>query len=227
VLSNHDNPRHAWRYGRGISAAEADARAKVAAALLVTLRGTPFIYYGEEIGMQDAELSPLDRLDRGDPGVDRDAARTPMQWDAGAQAGFTTARPWLPVASDHQHRNVAAQDGDPRSVLSFYRRLLWLRRESPALQTGGWHPLIGTPRETMAYLRIHADQTMLVVLNFTGRPAEARLDAPLGSDRWIPRASTRRTDVGWALHLGRRIRTGPYEATIFEAVPEPLGDEDP
>lgn len=222
VLSNHDNPRHAWRYGHELTPAEADARAKVAAALLLTLRGTPFVYYGEEVGMQDVDIPATERWDLALHGVIRDAARTPMQWSDDPGAGFTSARPWLPIGPDHRQRNVVQQDRDPRSVLNFYRELIWLRRGSTALQTGRWDPLSENPRSTMAYLRTDATQTMLVVLNFSGEVERLPLNRTLLGRRWIPRASTRRSDVGWAIVLDRHITVRPYEATIFEAI----GDDD-
>jgi alpha-glucosidase len=222
VLSNHDNPRHARRYGHTLSAAEADARAKVAAALLLTLRGTPFVYYGEEIGMQGADLTAAQRWDLAGHGVDRDTARTPMQWSDMRGGGFTRGTPWLPLAADHGMRNVADQDLDARSVLSFYRQLSWLRRESPALQSGDWTPLLDEPREALVYLRSGGGQTMLVALNLSGVATSVRLDAPLPSQHWVPRVSTSRADVGWSLPLGRELRLRPYEATVFEA--EEAGD---
>jgi alpha-glucosidase len=217
VLSNHDNPRHAWRYGRGVTAAEADARARVAAALLLTLRGTPFIYYGEEIGMQDVVVADAEAWDLALDGGTRDTARSPMQWDATTNAGFTTGRPWLPLGSDFPARNVAEQDRDPRSILNFYRRLAGLRDVSPALRLGAWRPLIRRPRAGLLYLREHGEDRALVALNLTGRRVRVRLDEPLPARRWVPRVSTRRGDVGWSVHVGDELDLGPYEATVFTA----------
>jgi alpha-glucosidase len=217
VLSNHDHPRHARRYGRALTIAEADARAKVAAALMLTLRGTPFVYYGEEIGMQGADLTPAQRWDLAGDGFDRDTARTPMQWSGERGAGFSAAAPWLPLGSDYRERNVADQDADPRSILSFYRQLIWLRRASPALQTGSWTPLLDEPRTALAYLRRSAEQTMLVLLNLSGETARVRFAAPLPSRRWTPRLSTSRADIGWSVPVGRELLLRPYEATVLEA----------
>ena len=97
VLSNHDNPRHAWRHGRGLPRWESDARAKVAATLLLTLRGTPFVYYGEEIGMGDGQIPAAER---DDIRYLRDPARTPMQWSEAPHAGFSNGHPWLRLADD-------------------------------------------------------------------------------------------------------------------------------
>jgi alpha-glucosidase len=214
VLSNHDNPRHASRLSRNLPAQEQDARAKVAAALLLTLRGTPFLYYGEEIGMNDCEVP---RDEQHDLQFGRDGARSPMQWTDELYAGFARARPWLPVASDYQCRNVTQQNLDPRSVLSFYRRLIWLRNGSRALTLGAWTPLLDKPREALAYMRTSESQRMLIVLNFTNETVRLSFGGRLPTRRWIPRLSTRRPDVGWSLILDQELTLGPYEATIFEA----------
>ena len=169
VMSNHDLPRAASRYAKG----EEDAQARIAMALLLTLRGTPFMYYGEEIGMRDIHLRRGEILDP--PGQKywpfykgRDGCRSPMQWDAGAQAGFSTARPWLPVHPDYLQRNVAAQQADPGSLFHFTKMLLVLRKAYPALRRGDYVPL-ETCRGTLAYLRSTPGQSVLVAINFKGR----------------------------------------------------------
>ncbi len=178
VLSNHDLPRAASRYCRG----EDDAQARIAMALLLTLRGTPFLYYGEEIGMRDLPLKRREILDP--PGQrywpiykGRDGCRGPMQWDDSPQAGFSRAQPWLKVHPDYPRRNVAAQEADPHSLLNFTRRLIALRREHPALRRGAFVPL-SAPPGVLTYLRRSESQTVWVALNFTARPA--RLSAPAG-----------------------------------------------
>jgi|GEM_PF-22212 len=143
TLSNHDQRRHFGRFAKG--AADPEARARVAAALLLTLRGTPFLYYGEEIGMDNLKIR---RSELRDPlgirmwpltGYGRDPERTPMQWDGTAASGFTTAgaTPWLPVHPNYIYKNVARQQRDPDSLWCFYRDLLRLRRERPELNSGG------------------------------------------------------------------------------------------
>ena len=154
TLSNHDRKRAATRYGL--------ERARVAATMLLTLRGTPFIYYGEEIGMTDVPIPAQRVVDV----HDRDGCRTPMQWDASPNAGFTTGEPWLPMPGDVSAVNVAAQRGDPRSLLSFYRRLLALRRASRALRSGSYRT-IDAPNGVFAYAREGADERIDVALNFT------------------------------------------------------------
>jgi alpha-glucosidase len=217
VLSNHDNPRHAWRYGRQITTAEADARAKVSAALLLTLRGTPFIYYGEEIGMQDVTVPRSDAWDIAFDGSSRDASRAPMQWNDASYAGFSDRRPWLPIAADYRERNVASQDSDPRSILNFYRQLIALRQQTPALQTGTWQPLITEPRSALVYARQAAGTCALIALNFSNERVRVTLDRPAPARAWTPRVSTRRPDLGWRISLGRTIQLAPYEATVFVA----------
>jgi alpha-glucosidase len=162
TLSNHDRSRAATRYGLH--------RARAAATMLLTLRGTPFIYYGEEIGMTDVPM-PADRI------VDvagRDPERTPMQWDATPGAGFTSGEPWLPVAADHVRVNVAAQRDDPRSTLSFYRRLLRLRRGSLALRLGSYRSL-PAPRDVFAFEREADGDRIRVAINFSSAERAVRL----------------------------------------------------
>ena len=182
VMSNHDLPRAASRYARG----ENDAQARIAMALLLTLRGTPFMYYGEEIGMRDIALRRSEILDP--PGKlywplykGRDGCRAPMQWDAGVNAGFSTLRPWLPVHPDYLHRNVAAQQANPDSLFNFTKKMLSLRKEYPALRRGDYVPL-ETRAGTLAYLRTTPDQSVLVAINFKGHAADflkaSRRDIP-------------------------------------------------
>lgn len=175
VMSNHDLPRAAARYSRGGD----DAGARLAMALLLTLRGTPFMYYGEEIGMRDISLHRSEILDP--PGKrywpffkGRDGCRSPMQWDGTPNAGFSTAKPWLPVHPDYTRRNVAAQRDDPASLFNFTRKLLALRREHPALRRGDFLPL-ETPPGVLAYLRRTGTQSILVALNFSGRKVKITL----------------------------------------------------
>jgi alpha-glucosidase len=167
VMSNHDLPRAASRYTGG----ENDAQPFFAMALLLTLRGTPFIYYGEEIGMRDISLHRREILDP--PGrkywplyKGRDRCRSPMQWDDSPYAGFSTAKPWLPVHPDYLQRNVNAQQANPDSLFNFTKQLLALRKEIPALHAGDFAPL-QTPPGGLAYLRQTPGQSVLVAMNFS------------------------------------------------------------
>jgi alpha-glucosidase len=177
VLGNHDRPRIATRAGR--------EQAPVAAMALLTLRGTPTMYYGDEIGMENVHV-PSDRL-VDPPGIEigiaesRDPERTPMQWDASHNAGFSTAEePWLPVSEDYAGVNVATQREDPRSILSLYRRLIGMRREEPALSVGTYtaFPTAGC---LLAYIREHQGSRLLVTLNLGGEPDALPLDSLAGS----------------------------------------------
>ena len=156
ALSNHDIPRAATRYG--------EARMRLAAMLLLTLRGTPFLYYGEEIGMRDVSVPPAHARDPDG----RDPCRTPMQWDASPAAGFTTGQPWLPVASPPVP-NAAAEGDDPVSLLNLYRALLRLRAGCRPLREGSYHPL-DAGDQVLAFERRAGDERVLVALNFGTEP---------------------------------------------------------
>jgi len=172
VIGSHDAPRIAARIG--------EAQARVAAMLLLTLRGTPTLYQGDEIGIgrvaipQDRIRDPQDLRQPG-LGIGRDRSRTPMAWDAGPHAGFSTGEPWLPLHPDWPVRNVAAQTGDPGSILSLYRRLLTLRRTEPALSMGSF-ALVDAPAGVLAYDRIEGDRRLRILLNL--RDAAVTVDGP-------------------------------------------------
>jgi alpha-glucosidase len=169
VLGNHDQSRIASRVG--------EEQARVAAMLLLTLRGTPTIYYGDEIGMCDVLIPPERRRDPAwHDGSDtgRDRCRTPMQWDGSAGAGFTSGEPWLPFAPDQQTRTVEAQRDDPHSMLTLHRRLIQLRRANPALSIGGYEP-IGVDDHTLAYRRAWEGRSFAIALNLSHRPVEVEI----------------------------------------------------
>ena len=190
VMSNHDQPRSASRY----DGAAGDARAKVAATLLLTLRGTPFLYYGEEIGLRDVEI-PRDEIQ--DPAArrskgwwNRDQARTPMPWGPGPNDGFSTGRPWLRMSLEGATRNVKSQVADPGSILSHYRRLTWLRRSSPALAVGSYQELAIGDASVFAYLRRAGGQTALVLLSFGRRSVPIALPPSPSGRPWRAALST-------------------------------------
>jgi alpha-glucosidase len=172
VLGNHDKPRLASRHGR--------AAARVATMLLLTLRGTPTWYYGDELGMEDVAIPPHQAHDpqgKRHPGYGRDPERTPMQWDAGPHAGFCSADvlPWLPLAPDYQQVNVAVEREDARSQLSLTRALLTLRRGMPALSNGPYIALESRAEHCFVYLREHEKQRLVVALNFSAEAQTVRL----------------------------------------------------
>ena len=166
VLGNHDNPRIASRVG--------PLQARVAAMLLLTLRGTPTMYYGDELGMVNVPIPPdrvLDPFEKNVPGIGagRDPARTPMQWDDTLHGGFSTAEPWLPLSGDYCVVNVATQLREPNSMLMLYRRLLALRAAHAALATGDYWPVAMTG-DLLAYLRRSEGEGFMVALNLGNEP---------------------------------------------------------
>jgi alpha-glucosidase len=188
ALSNHDRSRLASRIGR--------AQARVAAMLLLTLRGTPVSLYGDELGLVDQPVPrerQRDRFGMTDGGISRDPARTPMPWNGGPNAGFSTAdesRLWLPVCAEHETLSVRAQLADPRSSLNLYRSLLALRRRSDALRRGRYAEHPAGDEHSLVYTREAGDERMLVALNLSGRPRrlalggeQGRIVASTGLDR--------------------------------------------
>jgi alpha-glucosidase len=161
VLGNHDRPRIAARVG--------EAQARVAAMLLLTLRGTPTLYQGDELGV-GAVAIPADKVrdprELREPGLGfgRDPVRTPMAWDASAFGGFSTAEPWLPLHTDWPSRNVAAESADPDSMLALHRDLLRLRRAHPALAVGTM-TMIEAEGDVLAFARSFGDERIVVALN--------------------------------------------------------------
>jgi alpha-glucosidase len=223
VISNHDIVR-AWdRYGDGL---HNDAIAKVMAALYLTLRGTAIMYYGEELGMQNTD--PQRREDVKDPigqigwpnEKGRDGERTPMQWDASANAGFSKAKPWLPVPVSAASKNVASLSKDPSSILNLYRKLTALRRTDPALREGEYVALAESDANVLAYLRRTKDDAVLVALNMSAAPQT--LDAELAAKGVRARAgktllATHRV-AGSSLPLGS-IALQPFEVLVAKLAP--------
>lgn len=164
VLGNHDQPRVASRIGKD--------RARVAAMLLFTLRGMPFIYYGEEIGMEDY-LIPEDQVQ--DPwgkrvsgfGLGRDPERTPMQWNKKPYAGFSNGKPWLPVNKNYQEIHVESELSDPHSILSLYRKLIQYRKNFPVILRGSYHSLDAGDSSVFSFMRELGDEKVLILLNFS------------------------------------------------------------
>lgn len=213
VLGNHDAPRMATRHTKD----ETDARIKVMMALLLTLRGTPFIYYGEEIGMRNISLKRSEILDP--PGKrfwpfykGRDGCRSPMQWDVSANAGFSSKKPWLPVHSNYRERNVESQNVKPDSMLNFTRNLIKLRRKNPALHRGDFTLLTTRPKEALIYLRQTPEQTILVALNFKNYPASVQ---KIPDRTWNLLFSTARESMSTN---AKKLDLAPYEVLILGGV---------
>ncbi|WP_285009869.1 alpha-amylase family glycosyl hydrolase [Pedobacter faecalis] len=171
VLGNHDRPRIVSRIGTD--------QARVAAMLLLTLRGTPTMYYGDEIGMRDIPI-PFDEvqdpqgLNMPEKNLSRDPCRTPMQWDDSNNAGFSSGKPWLRIDSRYVRNNVELQRNDPDSLLSLYRKLIALRQREPSLVLGVYTPVFAD-QQMIVYLRSYdGSASFLVALNLSHRPAYFR-----------------------------------------------------
>ncbi len=215
VLSNHDQPRSATRYTKG----EDDTRAKLALGMLLTLRGTPFIYYGEEIGMRDIALKRSEIVDP--PGKyywpfykGRDGCRSPMQWDTSSFAGFSNAKPWLPVHPNYVQRNAATQQDDPQSLFNFVKKVLALRKEYPALQRGDFRLFFRVDTGVLAYERILGEQRILVYINFIGKMNTASLARNTDPHQAKLLLSTNREELRV---YGSQFLLNPYEMTILLA----------
>lgn len=203
VIGSHDAPRIAGRVG--------EAQARIAAMLLLTLRGTPTLYQGDELGIGEVAI-PLDRIQ--DPqhlrqphlDIGRDRSRTPFPWDRSPHAGFSTVEPWLPLNPDWRTRNAEAQSDDPASMLSLYRHLLALRRTYASLSVGSLDLLDATP-DVLAYERVSDGERLLVALNLGAKPAKIAY-----SGDWDPARCLLST------HGARGVDNSlaPNEGAIFE-----------
>ncbi len=215
VLSNHDQTRSMSRYGRE---GDREKRALVAATLLMTIRGTPFLYYGEEIGMQGWRIP---RSDMRDPlgkrywplFAGRDPARTPMQWSPGDNAGFSAGRPWLPIGVDYPRVNVETERADRYSILNYYRSLIAVRRASPALRIGSWEPVLKGYHGTIGYYRRLDGETVFVALNFTDKSRRVHVH---DRGQWIVLLSSHRSTNTHFTSL--EFTLSPYEATILKKI---------
>lgn len=173
VLGNHDRPRVASRVGT--------EQARVAAMLLLTLRGTPTLYYGDEIGMHQVAIAPEDVRDPFEKnvpgiGVGRDGCRTPMQWDASEFAGFSGVRPWLPLPEHYVRDNVANLEADAHSILNLYKRLIGLRQSCPPLVAGDYDP-IAAQGDLLVYRRQAEGKAVIVALNLGAAPVTVTTSA--------------------------------------------------
>jgi alpha-glucosidase len=210
AMSNHDIPRSASRYCHG----EEDHNARIAMTLLMTLRGTPYLYYGEEIGMRNISLRRNEIIDPLGKYYwpiywGRDGCRSPMQWDASPGAGFSTGKPWLKVHPNYSQRNVAAQDANPDSLFNFTRRLITLRKEYRALREGEFVPLENTPRSVLAYLRRTPEQTVLVAMNFSGQDIPVEIPA----QEWALLLSTHKR----VLRIENKVDLAPHEVCLLKS----------
>lgn len=196
-LGNHDQPRVVSRFGDTGSEELWKRSAKCLATLIYLQRGTPFIYQGEELGMTNApfetreQLRDVEELNllalckneaelawawRGIKAKGRDNARTPMQWSAGKNAGFTTGEPWIMLNPNHTRINAEAEEQDPDSILNYYRALIALRNSTPALLRGDWRELLPENGQIVAYVRELEGEEYTVLCNLSGERAELPCD---------------------------------------------------
>jgi alpha-glucosidase len=208
VLGNHDQPRLATRFG-------GQPQARLAGMLLLTLRGTPTLYYADELGLENG-IIPLEKIQ--DPqGINlgavrtRDVTRTPMQWNASPQSGFSGVEPWLPVSSDFATRNVANQSQQPDSIFNLYRRLLAIRAQSPSLQAGTFRSLDVESADCFVYIREYNEERHLVALNFSAQACEISIPHISGSAQFV--LSTHMDRTGSA-HL-EQLTLRAYEGIIL------------
>ncbi len=212
VLSNHDLKRSFNRIPHRLNKTE---KAKIEAVLLLSLKGSPFIYYGEEIGMKNSLLKyshikdPLGKrywpLYNG-----RDGARTPMQWDSSKNAGFSENNPWLPVNADYKIKNLENQQKDENSIYNVYARLIKLRKKYPSLQKGSYNVLHKGENGVFAYCRKYNDECIIVVLNFTNK--EKNIDFEVAENK-ILLFSTH--NLNPQNLIGNNISVLPFEASIY------------
>ena len=208
VLGNHDERRLATRLG--------PASVRLAGLLLLTLRGAPTLYYGDELGLEEVDV-PLDQrkdpwaFRSGIPALSRDGCRTPMAWDASPGAGFSDAEPsafWLPLHPDHATLNVATQSADPDSPLAFYRRALAVRQASPSLQSGDYAPLDDVPNDVFAFTR---GGDTLVLLHLGDGAAE--VNVPTAFRGGTARLATDRADEG--TEAAAAVTLGPWAGVVL------------
>ncbi|MCW7457561.1 alpha-glucosidase [Leptospira bandrabouensis] len=218
TLSNHDFPRHITRYEKG---ADTNARAKLAACMMLTLRGTPFLYYGEEIGMKRQKVSynkiqdPVGkRYWPFHPG--RDPERIPMPWDGSESTGFTTGKAWLPLYEEKNIVNVEKQKEDPNSLFFTYKKLIQIRKDRKSLRKGKLKILLSADKQVLYYRRRDGKEETYVFLNFSSKPVSVSYPR-----KWILNEILFSSNNRISSHeLEKELDTGgllllPNEAVIF------------
>ena len=218
-FSNHDQPRQWDRYGDG--GPHNDQIAKLMAVLELCTRGTPQMYYGEELGMRTTDPKRIE--DVHDPigklgwpkEKGRDGERTPMQWDGTGSAGFTTGKPWLAVPPSAKTYNVETESKDPHSIFSAYKKLLALRKTNEALRDGKQEDIDPTDPSVYAFLRRTAGKTVLVAMNMSGKPQKVKFDwASSGVQGTSLEALFEAGEIG--RDKGNVVTIGPYAAMVAE-----------
>ena len=229
-LANHDQPRMVNKFGNDAPEFRA-ASSKMLNTFILSMRGTPYCYYGDELGMTNIGFDSIEQYqdiaaingykkvvsEGGDVDLflkrlkffSRDNGRTPMQWDDSANAGFTDGTPWLPVNPNYGTLNVAAQEGDPNSCLNYFRKMVKLRRENPVLVYGAYELLFPEHPQVYAYTRTLGEEKMLVLLNFSAEAAELELPADLTTGEiLIDNYETVSAE-------GAKVSLQPYQAVIY------------
>lgn len=230
VLGNHDRPRVATRLGtlrrgspqkdsldatrdklgqagRALRSGSGQARARLAVMLILTLRGMSFIYYGDELGMEDAVIPSEKHLDK----VGRDPERTPMQWDSSRFSGFSRVKPWLPFFSNPSRDNVESESRDGQSMLNLYRSLIHFRKKSPALSDGVYRTMESGNKEVFAFTREHPNERALIVLNFSDK--EQKVSCATGNAKVV---CSSYLDKAPGVSIDTRGCTlRPYEGYVF------------
>ncbi|MCJ8166623.1 alpha-glucosidase [Pontibacter sp. E15-1] len=229
-LSNHDQARLVNRYGNDAPEFRAPST-KMLNTFILSMRGTPYVYYGDELGMTNIGFDSISQYqdiaaingykkvlhEGGDVNAylkdlkfaSRDNGRTPMQWDASQHAGFTNGNPWLPVNQNYKQVNVAAKDKDPNSVLNHFRKMTQVRQENPVLVYGDYKLLLPDHKQVYAYTRTLGDQKMLVLLNFSSEKADIELPAAVKVDDVVI------NNLSTAEHKSTRFSLSPYQAVIY------------
>lgn len=224
LFSNHDRTRHYDRYCASNDEATKDKITKILAALLLTARGTPVMYYGEEIGMENRDPEKLEDVQ--DPigkigwpkEKGRDGERTPMQWSSEANAGFCETKPWLPVAANYKTHNVAVEEKDPNSILNFYKLLLKLRKNETALREGAYTSLNNDPN-VLAYLRREGNEAVVVAINMSKQPQPLIVDSNMLKSEQARVLASSSPELAGTVSL-KSMRLQPLSAVVLKLAPE-------
>ena len=228
-IENHDHPRAVSRFGSERYRTESG---KMLAAMYILQRGTPFIYQGQELGMSNISLPelamykdvsmqntvriaskflPKKTVEKVARESTRDNARTPVQWSADRNAGFSEAEPWFPINGNYRSVNAAAQEEDPNSLLNFYRKLLEFRRSTPTAIYGAYREYLPESRDLYVYERAYEGRKLLVICSFTSRPV--RFDAPEGFR--LEEGEEVLSNYDFHVIISNGFTTRPYEMRVY------------
>ncbi|MDN6900181.1 alpha-glucosidase [Oenococcus sicerae] len=226
-LANHDNPRSQQVWGDNRS----DSSAKALSLILLSLKGTPFIYFGDELGIGSKNFTSIEQItdpeaqiayqktkqEKGNiakaftdiANFNRDQGRTPFWWNENKNAGFSDGIPWLGISDGSQGRSAESQIKDPNSILNFYKKMIQVRKSSPSLNQGLFYPLSLEQDSTVNFLRQTNSQLSLVISNLSDTTTQIELPTSIDLDNWLQVIATRPT------RLQRKMSLGPYQAAIF------------